>query len=119
MVSQKEQKESLQAEIGLLSHRNHGNHRYIYTSCRDVIALLGADVEESGDGAAYAVGLIVNEGIEETGVAVQGDDIVVGDGCGDQGAMTLPENNFMVHGEGFMVHGERCMVQGKGFMVKG
>ena len=86
---------------------------------RDGINLLGADVEESGDGAAYAVGLIVDEGIEETGVAVQGDDIVVGDGCRNQGAMALPENNFMVHGEGFMVHGEGFMVQGKGFMVQG
>ena len=78
-----------------------------------MIALLGADVEESGDGAANAVGLIVNEGIEETGVAVQGDDIVIGDGCRDQGAMALPENNFMVHGEGVMVKGEGFMVHGE------
>lgn len=41
--------------------------------------------EAAGDTAVH----VVDEGIEEAGLAMQGDDIVVGDTGGDEGAVAF------------------------------
>ena len=53
------------------------------------------DVKEAGDFGGEAAVLVVDEGIEEAGLAVEGGDVVVGDGGGDEGAVPFPEQDLL------------------------
>ena len=55
-------------------------------------------MEEAGDASAEAAVLVVNEGIEDAGLALEGDDIVVGDGGWDEGAGAFTEEDFIACG---------------------
>ena len=46
-------------------------------------------MEEFREDFFHFISLVVDEGIEEAGGAVHGQDIVVGDGCGDEGAVAF------------------------------
>lgn len=48
------------------------------------------DVKEAGDLGGEAPVLVVDEGIEEAGPGMQGGDVVIGDGGGDEGAVAFP-----------------------------
>lgn len=53
-----------------------------------IFLLLFREMEEVGDFCHSCV-VVVDEGIEEAGGVMQGDDIVVGYGSGDEGAIAL------------------------------
>ena len=48
-------------------------------------------MQEAGDLGGEASVLVVDEGIEEAGLGVQGGDVVVGDGGGDEGGVALSQ----------------------------
>ena len=52
-------------------------------------------MEEAGDLVGEAAVHVVDEGIEDAGRGAMGDDIVVGDGGGDQGAVTFPQQDIV------------------------
>ena len=47
-------------------------------------------MKEAGDLGGEASVLVVDEGVEEAGPGVQGGDVIVGDGGGDEGAVAFP-----------------------------
>ena len=46
-------------------------------------------MKEAGDEAFHVVFLVVNVGVKEAGGGVLGEDVIIGDGGGDQCAMTF------------------------------
>ena len=51
-------------------------------------------MEEARNLGGEAPVLVVDEGIEEAGPGVQGGDVVIGDGGGDEGAVTFFEQEL-------------------------
>ena len=51
-------------------------------------------MQEAGDLGGEASVLVVDEGIEEAGLGVQGGDVVVGDGGGDEGGVALSQQDL-------------------------
>ena len=62
-------------------------------------------MEEAGDLGREAPVLVVDEGIEEAGPGVQGGDVVIGDGGGDEGAVASPEQDLFAGA----AHAERAV----------
>ena len=53
------------------------------------------DMQEAADLSCEALVHIVDEGIEEARLPVEGDDIVVGDAGGDEGAMAFTQQDLV------------------------
>ena len=58
--------------------------------------LLLSDVEEAGDLMGEAAVHVVDEGIEDLGGGREGEDVVVGEASGNEGAMAFVKKDFLL-----------------------